>query len=61
MTVAGFGRVHKNWKGSNNSVNVGVDVWGFMPVWFEGVARRARSLPANKYWADAEHNAKELE
>lgn len=56
-----FGHVHDNWKGSRNSVNVGVDVWDFMPVRFEDIARRARSLPVNKHWADVEHNAKELE
>lgn len=56
-----FGHVHNNWKGSSNSVNVGVDVWDFKPVRFEDIARRARSLPVNKHWADVEHNAKELE
>ncbi|SMX36742.1 hypothetical protein OCA8868_01079 [Octadecabacter ascidiaceicola] len=56
-----FAHVHNNWKGSSNSVNVGIDVWDFMPVRFEDIARRARSMPVNKHWADVEHNAKELE
>ena len=55
-----FGHVHNNWRGSRNSVNVGVDVWDFMPVRFEDIARRAKSLPVNKHWQDVEHNAKEL-
>ncbi len=55
-----FGHVHKNWKGSNNSVNAGVDVWDYMPVRFEDLARRAKSLPQNKHWADVEHNAREF-
>lgn len=55
-----FGHVHNNWRGSRNSVNVGVDVWDFMPVRFEDIARRAKSLPVNKHWQDVEHNAREL-
>ncbi len=55
-----FGHVHNNWKGSRNSVNAGVDVWEFMPVRFEEIARRAKTLPVNKHWADVEHNAKEF-
>lgn len=51
-----FGHVHNNWRGSQNSVNVGVDVWGFSPVDFEDIERRARSLPVNKHWGDAERN-----
>lgn len=54
-----FGHVHNNWRGSRNSVNVGVDVWDFMPVTFDDVARRARRLPINKHWSDVEHR-KEL-
>lgn len=49
-----FGHVHNNWKGSNNSVNVGVDVWDFMPVSFNDIARRAKTLPKNKHWDDVE-------
>jgi hypothetical protein len=41
-------------------VNVGVDVWDFMPVRFEDFARRAKSLPVNKHWQDVEHNAREI-
>ena len=55
-----FGHVHNNWKGSRNSVNAGVDVWDFMPVRFEDIARRAKTLPVNKHWQDVEHNAKEI-
>lgn len=54
-----FGHVHGQWRGSRNSINVGVDVWDFMPVRFEDVARRARILPPNKHWQDVEHGAKE--
>lgn len=49
-----FGHVHENWKGSRNSVNVGVDVWNFKPVRFEDVERRARELPVNAHWGDVE-------
>lgn len=55
-----FGHVHNNWKGSRNSVNAGVDVWDYMPVRFEDIARRAKTLPVNKHWADVEHNVKEI-
>ena len=65
-TLQIFGHVHNNWKGSRNSVNAGVDVWDYMPIRFEDIARRAKTLPVNKHWADAEHwadvehNTKEL-
>lgn len=49
-----FGHVHENWKGSRNSVNVGVDVWDFKPVRFEDVERRAKKLLVNKHWDDVE-------
>jgi calcineurin-like phosphoesterase family protein len=55
-----LGNVHNNWKGSRNSVNAGVDVWDYMPVRFEDIARRAKTLPVNKHWGDVEHNAKEF-
>lgn len=55
-----FGHVHKNWKGSSNSVNAGVDVWDYMPMRFEDLARRAKTLPQNKHWVDVEHNAREF-
>ncbi|WP_299869091.1 hypothetical protein [uncultured Roseobacter sp.] len=49
-----FGHVHNNWLGSRNAVNVGVDVWHFMPVSFEQIAERAKRLPPNKHLADVE-------
>lgn len=49
-----FGHVHDNWKGSRNSVNVGVDVWDFMPVRYEDIQRRAETLPVNAHWHDVE-------
>lgn len=49
-----FGHVHKNWLGSRNSINVGVDVWGFMPVQFAELIARAETLPVNKHWNDVE-------
>jgi len=49
-----FGHVHENWRGTRNSVNVGVDVWSYKPVHFDDVARRAKGLPINKHWKDAE-------
>lgn len=52
-----FGHVHNNWRGSRNSVNVGVDVWDFMPVTFVEIMRRAKKLPPNQHWADVEHGA----
>lgn len=50
-----FGHVHNNWRGSRNSVNVGVDVWNFMPIAYNDIARRAKKLPVNKHWIDVEH------
>lgn len=49
-----FGHVHGNWRGSRNSVNVGVDVWGFAPVTLKEAQRRAATLPVNLHWADVE-------
>lgn len=49
-----FGHVHHHWQGSRNSVNVGVDQWGFMPVSLEQVAERAKKLPVNLHWDDVE-------
>lgn len=49
-----FGHVHNNWLGSRNSVNLGVDVWDFVPVRFEDVAARALELPPNLHWDDVE-------
>lgn len=52
-----FGHVHNNWRGSQNAVNVGVDVWSFMPVSYVDVARRAKNLKQNLHWGDVEHQA----
>lgn len=49
-----FGHVHAHWRGSRNSVNVGVDLWNFRPVSAPEAAARARTLPVNKHWADVE-------
>ena len=53
-----FGHVHGNWRGSSNAVNVGVDVWDYAPVNAREAAARARSLPPNRHWQDAEPRAK---
>mgnify|MGYP000073656832 CR=1 FL=1 len=53
-----FGHVHNNWKGSSNAVNVGVDVWDFMPVSFNEIVTRAKKLPKNKHWNDVEPRAR---
>lgn len=50
-----FGHVHDQWPGSRNSVNVGVDQWGFRPVQLAEIQRRAAKLAVNKHWADVEH------
>lgn len=50
-----FGHIHNNWRGSRNSINVGVDVWDFMAMTYDDVARRARKLLVNKHWLDVEH------
>lgn len=49
-----FGHIHNNWLGSRNSVNVGVDVWDFMPVTYDEIAQRAQTLPPNMHWDDVE-------
>lgn len=49
-----FGHVHNNWKGSANSVNVGVDVWDFAPVQQRDILLRAHGLPVNKHWHQVE-------
>lgn len=53
-----FGHVHDNWRGSRNSVNVGVDVWDFMPISYNDIVRRANKLHPNKHWNDVEHSAR---
>ena len=52
-----FGHVHNQWMGSRNAVNVGVDVWGYVPVTLKEIERRAKTLPPNAHWADVEHGA----
>ncbi|MCW3781561.1 metallophosphoesterase [Defluviimonas salinarum] len=52
-----FGHVHGNWRGSANSVNIGVDVWDYFPVSFGDAARRARDLPVHRHWKDVEPRA----
>lgn len=52
-----FGHVHGQWMGSRNAVNVGVDVWGYVPVTIRDIQQRAKTLPVNKHWEDVEHNA----
>lgn len=53
-----FGHVHQNWRGSRNSVNVGVDVWNFRPVQRDDILARASTLPVNPLWRDAEPRSK---
>ncbi len=45
-----FGHVHERWQGTNNSINVGVDVWNFMPVRLDDIRKRADTLPVNSYF-----------
>ena len=52
-----FGHVHNQWMGSRNAVNVGVDVWGYVPITFKDIERRAKTLPPNAHWSDVEHGA----
>jgi calcineurin-like phosphoesterase family protein len=54
-----FGHVHNRWLGSRNSVNVGVDVWGYRPVQLEEITERAKTLPPNKHWPDVERTSLE--
>ncbi len=56
-TIQLFGHVHNNWRGSRNSVNVGVDVWDFAPVSRSDILLRARQLPVNKHWHEVEPGA----
>lgn len=53
-----FGHVHKNWEGSRNSINVGVDVWDFRPVTLPEIERRAAQLPINAHWNQVEPRSK---
>lgn len=56
-TIQLFGHVHNNWRGSRNSVNVGVDVWDFVPVQRSDIMRRASQMPVNAHWEDVEPGA----
>lgn len=49
-----FGHVHDQWLGSKKAVNVGVDVWGYVPVTIRDIAQRAKTLPENRHWTDVE-------
>ncbi len=49
-----FGHIHQNWRGSRNSVNVGVDVWDFRPVTFPEIKARAARQPVNPVWNKVE-------
>lgn len=49
-----FGHVHGNWRGTRNSLNVGVDVWDFRPVRADDIVARAETLPVNVYWDTVE-------
>jgi len=40
-----FGHMHGRLKGTTNSLDVGVDVWGFRPVGLDEITRRLRTLP----------------
>ena len=52
-----FGHVHDNWAGTRNSINVGVDLWDFMPMRIEDIRKRGQELPVSLYWDDAEPGA----
>ncbi len=54
-TLQLFRHVHNRWQGSRNSINVGVDLWGFTSVSLEQISERARALPQNLHWADVEY------
>lgn len=49
-----FGHVHNYWRGTRNSVNVGVDLWNFKPVQKQDIITSARLLPDNLYWSVVE-------
>lgn len=53
-SVQVFGHVHDNWTGSRNSVNAGVDVWGFKPRKINDLLARAKTLPVNPLWNSVE-------
>lgn len=39
-----FGHVHSNWSGSDRAINLGVDLWDFMPVTVDQILQRAAGL-----------------
>ena len=45
-----FGHVHHNWKGTRNSVNVGVDALDCKPVQLEDIQRREKTFPVIVHW-----------
>lgn len=49
-----FGHVHQNWPGTRNSINVGVDMWNFLPITLPEIEERARRLPVNRHWDEVE-------
>ncbi|WP_227272603.1 metallophosphoesterase [Roseobacter weihaiensis] len=51
-----FGHVHNQWMGSRNAINVGTDVWGYVPITIRDIAQRAKTLHENKHWRDVERN-----
>lgn len=52
-----FGHVHDRWRGTDNQVNVGVDLWDFSPVSRDEILRRAVCLPENLAWRAVEGEA----
>ena len=51
-----FDHVHGQWLGSGNAVNVGVDVWDYMPVALADIRHRAagfRSTGTGQIWSAA--------
>ncbi len=52
-----FGHVHNNWRGSRNSINVGVDVWNFKPVTLAEIQKRAKTQAINPLWDKVEPRA----
>lgn len=49
--VHGFGHMHARWRGTDRSLDLGVDAWGFRPVLMSDVRRRLRTLPADADFA----------
>ncbi len=52
-----FGHVHNNWAGCRGCINVGVDLWKFMPVTLDEAQARSRTLPCSLYWNTLEPGA----